>query len=235
MNFISFKTNYYTEKGGLQETRTIETIKKGAEYIISQYPNYCKMKLNKKGRYEIMFLKKAGVPAQPTENCEKYPICLPIEREFNLMNLRHKLLTKLNSTTIRPCEGLRRDLKPSRSTLLLENPDHSKFKGIKDRPSTFTLGYGRRRQKGNSPFSFNTTHSELYRLLIQYGEMILPEGFIFSTITINKNLKAKAHKDKGNVGVSALTTLGDYEKGGLFSEGKLYSTGETILMLYAII
>jgi len=121
-------------------------------------------------------------------------------------------------------------LKPSRSTLLLENPDHSKLKGIKDRPRTFTLGYGRRRQNGNGPFSFNTTHSELYSLLIQYGEMILPEGFIFSTITINKNLKAKAHKDKGNVGVSALTTLGDYEKGGLFIEGKLYSTDETILM-----
>ena len=65
------------------------------------------MKLNKKGRYEIVFLKKAGVPALPTENCEKYPICLPIEREFNLMNLRHKLLTKLNSTTIPTCEGLR--------------------------------------------------------------------------------------------------------------------------------
>ena len=45
---------------------------------------------------------------------------------------------------------------------------------------------------------------------------------IFFSLAVNKNLKAKAHKDKGNVGVSALTTLGDYEKGGLFSEGKLY-------------
>ena len=93
-----------------------------------------------------------------------------------------------------------------------------------------TIGYGRIRTIGYGPFSQNNKHKDLLDLIIQYGKMILPSEFVFTTITIIENLKCKLHKNKGNFGVSALTTLGDYEKGGLFISDKLYSTNNTILM-----
>ena len=220
-NYISFKTNYYTEPGGLQETRTLETINKGAEYIVQTYPEFSKIKIKKNGKYEIKLIQPKLVSP---------PIILTIQRDFNFLNLHHSLLKKLNETTISTLETLRKDNKPSRSTLLLDNPDHTKFKGIKDRPRTMTIGYGRIRTIGYGPFSQNNKHKDLLDLIIQYGKMILPSEFVFTTITINKNLKCKLHKDKGNFGVSALTTLGDYEKGGLFISDKLYSTNNTILM-----
>lgn len=220
-NFISFKTKYYKEPGGLQETRTLETIQKGAEYIVDKYPDFAKIKIKKNGIYEIVLKQPMGETP--------IPISLKIKKDFSLINLQYDLLKKLENTTINTCECYS-DKKSSRTTLLLENPDHIQYKGVIDRPRTMTFGFGRRRTLGYGPLSPNSKHPELLKLLIEYGKMILPEKFIFTTITLNKNLKCKAHLDQGNFGVSALTTIGPYDKGGLFIEKKLYSTNNTILL-----
>jgi len=89
--------------------------------------------------------------------------------------------------------------------------------------------------------SDNKKNIELLDLLIEYGKMILPDDFIFTTITLNKNLKCKPHKDRGNFGISALVCIGSYDKGGIFIWGSapidgergdpvLHSTNNTILM-----
>ncbi len=224
-NFIAFKTKYYKEPGGLQETRTPETIKQGAEYIVNTYPDFSKIKIKKNGVYEIRLSSKYIKPPKKV----KPPVILNIKISQDLLNLQQKLLKKLNETTIKTCEGYTPN-KPSRSILLLENPDHKQYKGITDRPRTTTFGFGRRRTLGYGPMSDNKKNIELLDLLIEYGKMILPDDFIFTTITLNKNLKCKAHKDRGNFGISALVCLGSYEKGGLFIENELHSTNNTILM-----
>ena len=43
LDFATVESGYYTEKGGLQETRTDETVRVGAEYMLKHYPKYVKV------------------------------------------------------------------------------------------------------------------------------------------------------------------------------------------------
>ena len=45
---ITCKTNYCTEKGGLQDTRTQENVNNGIKQILRTFPNYCKLREGKK-------------------------------------------------------------------------------------------------------------------------------------------------------------------------------------------
>ena len=62
----------------------------------------------------------------------------------------------------------------------------------------------------------------VYKMLM---ELIKKEDkdFNFTSIIINKNNVCKKHKDKGNVGLSYICGLGDYEKGELFINNKGYN------------
>lgn len=51
MNFVSPKTNYYKEPGGMQEERTMERIEKSARYIAKKYPEYATYYDKKKSGY----------------------------------------------------------------------------------------------------------------------------------------------------------------------------------------
>jgi hypothetical protein len=64
------------------------------------------------------------------------------------------------------------------------------------------------------------TRPYLYKLLLDYGRehVKIP----FTSITVNQNYKADAHRDKGNVGQSYLVGFGDYTGGELeIHEGPL--------------
>lgn len=55
---ITATTNYYTEKGGLQDSdeRTHEMIEKSGKYLIKKYPEFCEENTNRKNEYfEIKF------------------------------------------------------------------------------------------------------------------------------------------------------------------------------------
>jgi len=81
---------------------------------------------------------------------------------------------------------------------------------------TFNLGGGRRRFLPVGEFSQNKKNPELFKTIVSYANEILPSGFEYSVITLNKNLKAKKHKDGGNDGLGCITFLGDYTGGGLY-------------------
>lgn len=44
---ITAKSKYYTEKGGMQETRTSERILESAEYLVNKYPDLCSLYIRK--------------------------------------------------------------------------------------------------------------------------------------------------------------------------------------------
>jgi hypothetical protein len=48
LRYVAPKTAYYTEKGGLQETRTQKTILDGAKWIVKTFPDYATLNLTKK-------------------------------------------------------------------------------------------------------------------------------------------------------------------------------------------
>lgn len=146
-----------------------------------------------------------------------------IEQTKKIKDLQSRLLEALQTASIPRIEGKRKDMKPSRGDLL-------GYKGW-----TFTMGIGRRRQRGISEFNANSSEPELFKLVIEYGNAILPTGFKYSTITINRNLKAKKHKDGGNSGIGAITFLGDFTGGGLYiydthNKRTLYNTHNTLTL-----
>ena len=80
---------------------------------------------------------------------------------------------------------------------------------------TMNFGFGNKRGKGYGPFVANGTHPELYKKIVEFTEVALPSDFVFHTITLNQNVKAKKHKDGQNVGESYIIGIGDYEGGKL--------------------
>jgi hypothetical protein len=57
------------------------------------------------------------------------------------------------------------------------------------------------------------------RLLVAWGLKHLPEGFDFTSITLNRNYEAALHVDKNNVGPSSIVGLGNYSGGELWVNG----------------
>lgn len=55
---LTLKTNYYTEKGGLQELRTNKTIRNMTYYLINKYPQYCRLNKARKKHVELKFIKQ---------------------------------------------------------------------------------------------------------------------------------------------------------------------------------
>lgn len=211
-NYISFKTNYYTNKGGMQKERTLKTIQEGAEYINQQYPELTEIIEKKNGRYEIKLNYK--------DTLYKKELIKPIIKTFPIENNKEiysNILDKLNKITI-----------PN-----IERPQKYKFtRGalLGNTGRTITLGYSRRRTKGYGITKFTHKYQELFNLCVEYGLKILPKDFIFTTITINHNLKCLPHKDNGNFGLSCITALGEFENGSLFVEGKKYDIKNKVLM-----
>ena len=99
---------------------------------------------------------------------------------------------------------------------------------------TFNLGGGRRRFLPVGEFKPNKDNPELFKTIVEYANLILPTGFEYSVITLNKNLKAKKHKDGGNDGLGCITFLGDYTGGGLYiyddkDKPKLYPSKDVVI------
>lgn len=218
-NHISFKTKYYTEKGGLQETRTLETIKKGALYINELYPELTKIKIRKNGKYEIVFNKK---PIPIDKPVLRYPI--PLESK----ELIKIIYEKLKNTTLPRLYIGTRIGKLERGNKLIE-PE--KIKELtsknflvrdKNRPRTLNIGFGNRRSYGAGILSTTRKYNDLFILLVELGKKIIPSTMTFNAITINQNIKCKKHKDASNCGPSVFFTIGEYSGGGLYVEDFLY-------------
>lgn len=54
---ISVKSGYYTEKGGMQETRTKDRVLASAKLLVKRYPDLCILNLTKKSGYAEVKLK----------------------------------------------------------------------------------------------------------------------------------------------------------------------------------
>jgi hypothetical protein len=57
MRYVAPKTAYYTEKGGLQESRTKKTIMDGAQWIVKHFPDYATLNLTKKSGHPELRLR----------------------------------------------------------------------------------------------------------------------------------------------------------------------------------
>jgi hypothetical protein len=229
-NRIAFKYDISKNEG----ERT-KTMMKDADILIKKYPSLVKhntrrnkdkpmgeILLNKSNK-EIEGGKIHNLDNIPVENKESTDVILDkIELTNKVKEIQDKLLTALQNAKIPKTAG------PKKGEI--SRGDVLGYNGF-----TFTMGIGRRRNLGIGEFSANRNEPELLKLVIEYGNQILPTGFKYSTITINKNLKAKKHIDRGNSGFGCITFLGDYTGGGLYVYNKdnnatLYDTHNKLII-----
>lgn len=59
LNMFAPKTNYYTEDGGMQVTRTEKRVKGSGMFLIKKYPNYCSLNTKKSNHFEIKLNNRA--------------------------------------------------------------------------------------------------------------------------------------------------------------------------------
>tara|TARA_A100001015_G_scaffold55517_1_gene60987 strand:+ start:5470 stop:6303 length:834 start_codon:yes stop_codon:yes gene_type:complete len=58
-NYVTIRTKYYKEQGGMQVTRTSDRVTKSAHYLIDKYPSLCELNTNKKStKTELKFKKQ---------------------------------------------------------------------------------------------------------------------------------------------------------------------------------
>lgn len=229
-NRIAFRYDIAKNEG-----ERINTMVNDANILLRKYPKLVKLNTRRnseKNMGEILLNKSVIVGGKiksleniPVDDYESTKIILDsIQQTDEIKDLQNRLIQKLDETSIPRVEGKRKDKLRSRGDLL-------GYKGW-----TFTLGVGRRRQLGIGEFKTNDKNPELLKLLVEYGNKILPSGFKYSTITVNRNLKAKKHIDGGNTGFGAITFLGDYTGGGLYiydeksRNPKLYDTHNKLIL-----
>ena len=223
-NRIAF--NYDITKN---EGERINTMKDDAKILIRKYPELVKGNIRRGDMGEILLNKgiamKGGKITDrnllPVEDADTKKVFVDkVVLTDKVKSLQEKIIQTLEQTSIPRIEGKRKDKKMTRGDLI-------GYDGY-----TFTLGCGRRRQKGIGEFATNERNPELLKLVIEYGNEILPSGFKYTAITINKNLKAKKHIDSGNAGIGCITFLGDYTGGGIYlynPEKKLYNTHNKLI------
>jgi len=69
----------------------------------------------------------------------------------------------------------------------------------------------------------NEKFPQCYQALKEIANIIDPD-FQYNTSTLNKNVKARLHRDGSNVGISMIIAIGDFTGGGLYVEN--LETGE---------
>jgi len=206
-NNVAFKTNFYAKGGinsfeGGKQQRLINS-KLNVEQLSEEFPEYGKIKVRSNGIYEFKLNTKPIVIKNEEIKYSKY------RNHFLIKSLQDQILNIIHD---KPALIPKMDA-PART----KNPKARATRGDKigGIGRTQTFGFGNRRDKGWSEFSGNTQHPELYKLLIELGNLVVPVGVFYNAITFNIGVLAKKHKDGLNSGVSHIIGFGDFKGGKL--------------------
>lgn len=111
--------------------------------------------------------------------------------------------------------------------LIKTGPDAGKLKEVVERGTvigrignTMNLGFVLTRGHGYNSSKYSRKFPEVLKKVIAYGNAVVPLGFSYNAITINKNVQAKRHHDGLNRGKSVIVGFGPYTEGKLRVYGK---------------
>ena len=110
-----------------------------------------------------------------------------------------------------------------------ENEDRKNVRTDEDvAVRSITLGALSRSHAPARPSGWTRRQPRLARLLAEFGDKILPEGFPFASIQLNYAYASAMHTDKSNDGPSAIIALGE------FTGGELWTADRGVLPLSLI-
>jgi hypothetical protein len=231
-NKISITTKYYNSIGGLGgwEERLKPMREAGLElqrkyreygYLYTRPNGMTEFKLYKKPKLEGGKLLNEELDRDNPDNTQVFVDKIALTPKIK--QLQHKVEKLIEDANI-----------PAVSSGFYFNGSKKRGEIIGTKGYTFNLGGGRRRFLPTGEFAKNKENPELFKAIVEYANEILPTGFEYSVITVNKNLQAKKHKDGGNDGLGCITFLGDYTGGGLYiyddkDKPKLYDSHNVVI------
>jgi len=206
----------------------IKALEKDASIMVRKYPDYVRLNPSREGEILIKGI-KGGKITKPIENRYEKGNTEILEDKIvmtpRVKSLQEQLLEVLKKTS----------MPKTRKGSFFGRKEHKQRGSVVGIGYSMNFGSGRRFIREPGEFASNKEHPELFKLIVEYGNEILPTGFEYTVITLNYNLKAKKHKDGGNAGVSCITFLGDYTGGGLYvydkqDKPKLYDTHNKVIV-----
>jgi hypothetical protein len=236
-NKVIITTKFYNNTGGLGNfLERLKPMKEAVAKLEKEYPELGYVFIRPSGMYEFKF-KKGDIGVVDTEkggklqneeldrdNPDNTQVFVDkITLTPKIKQLQEKLVELISNAKI-----------PAVSSGFYHSGSKKRGEIIGTKGYTFNLGGGRRRFKPVGEFKQNKENPELFKTIVEYANLILPTGFEYSVITLNKNLKAKKHKDGGNDGLGCITFLGDYTGGGLYiyddkDKPKLYDSHNVVI------
>ena len=214
-NRIGFKYDITKNEG-----ERIATMNKDADILIKKYPELVKSNVRRntdKPMGEILLRKGVGLDTE-IEGGKLNNEELDRDNPDNTKVLVDKIVVtpKIKQLQDKLVELISNAKIPQVNSGFYNSGSKKRGEIIGSKGYTFNLGGGRRRFMPVGEFKQNKENPELFKTIVEYANLILPTGFEYSVITLNKNLKAKKHKDGGNDGLGCITFLGDYTGGGLY-------------------
>jgi hypothetical protein len=86
-------------------------------------------------------------------------------------------------------------------------------------------------KSGGPRLSANSVkYPHIYDEICRIGNLVCPEGFLFKSIQLNKNVTCPPHKDSKNRSDSVIVSFGNYTGGNLVIENKEYDARHQPLM-----
>ena len=233
-NKVSFDTKYYNNTGGMGTfEERLKPMKEASIALEKKYGNYGYIFKRPSGMTEFRLKKLKGntmeggklkVEDLDRDNPDNTDVFVDkIVITPKIKQLQKKIEELISNANIPPV-----------SSGFYHSGSKKRGEIIGTKGYTFNLGGGRRRFLPVGEFSKNKENPELFKAIVEYANEILPTGFEYSVITVNKNLKAKKHKDGGNDGLGCITFLGDYTGGGLYiyddkDKPKLYPSKDVVI------
>lgn len=205
-NRVGIKTKFYNKIGGMGimiERKTAAMNQ--CIFLKSNYPNYGRIFTRKNGITEFVIKNiKQKINVNRLDRWNENNLNL---YSFSLGNskkekeLREKLFIELEKTKL--------------PNVANGTKGRGKIIGKNENGCCINFGAGKIKYRPNNEYVSNNRFPELFDLLIEYGNMILPTGYNYSCITVNRNVTSTKHKDINNYGLSCITGIGNYENGNL--------------------
>jgi len=204
LNYLTILTRYYGPGGMDTPTRKAET-EAATQRLVEEFPGLVTQTYKARhGIYDLKFRRMTPARTLPSDHRDTRVEVLPLSEEYAAA--RDTLLTELRKVRI-PTLG--RPTKADRKT------HRTRADNIGSIGRTATLGFGLTRRNGIAEFAHNRKWPDVLKAAIHFGNCIAPEGWDYTTITVNHGVQAKKHQDPRNVGRSIIVGIGDYTGGAL--------------------
>ena len=204
LNHVTILTRNYGPGGMDTPTRKEET-EAATLRLVEEFPSLItRTHKVKHGIYDLKFKRMTPARTLPPGYTDTRVEVLPLPEGYAAA--KEKLLTELRKIRI-PTLG--NPTKPHRYR------HRTRADQIGSIGRTATLGFGNTRFHGIAEFSYNAKWPAALKALIEFGNLIAPEGWDYTTITLNHGVQALKHKDGRNVGRSIIVGFGDYTGGAL--------------------